>query len=154
MQSHSPLDIKKANNARRLLTRKSKAAGKKKTYKPIHDDRLVRQPLTSYTYFTLERNSSGDLNGMTVAERGKLVGQEWKALSAAQKQVCTLLWTKSGNESRNTDCSNSHMKTRPRQTTIAISKSTRACTEKILFRSRGRRRDRGLMPDKHEGFKP
>ncbi|ETI21978.1 hypothetical protein G647_06048 [Cladophialophora carrionii CBS 160.54] len=86
VQSHSALEIRNANNARRLLNRKAKAAGKKKHIKPIHDDRTVHQPRNAYSFFFKERNDSGDLNGMSVAERGKLAGQEWKSLSAAEKK--------------------------------------------------------------------
>ena len=87
VQSHSPLNIKAANNARRQMTKKAKANGKKKHYKPIRDDRIVSRPMNAYSYFFKERNDSGDFNGMAVAERGKLVGQEWKKLSAAGKKV-------------------------------------------------------------------
>ena len=89
VQSHSPVEIKKANNARRLLTKKAKAAGKKKIYRTIQDDRTVHHPLSSYTYFFKARNDSGDLNGMSVGERAKLVSQEWKTLAATEKKVCS-----------------------------------------------------------------
>lgn len=71
------------------MTKKAKEAGKKKLYRAIKDDRIVHGPMAAYTYFFKARNDSGDLNGMSVGERGKLVGQEWKALSAAQKKVCS-----------------------------------------------------------------
>jgi hypothetical protein len=87
VQSHSPLEIKLANNARRLLNKQAKAANKKKHINAIKDDRHVKSAIGPYTYFYIDRNASGDLNGMTVAERGKLVGREWKALSAAQRKV-------------------------------------------------------------------
>ncbi|KIW67663.1 hypothetical protein PV04_06895 [Phialophora macrospora] len=86
VQSYSALEIRQANNARRQLNRKAKAAGKKKHIKPIQDDRTVHQPRNAYSYFFKERNDSGDLRGMSVAERGKLAGQEWKKLSAAEKK--------------------------------------------------------------------
>ncbi|OQV08258.1 HMG-box domain-containing protein [Cladophialophora immunda] len=87
VQTHSPLEIKLANNARRQLTKKAKAAGKKKQYKSIQDDRSVHRPRNAYAFFFKERNDSGDLQGMTVGERGKLIGQEWKKLSAAEKKT-------------------------------------------------------------------
>ncbi|KIX95597.1 uncharacterized protein Z520_08717 [Fonsecaea multimorphosa CBS 102226] len=87
VQSHSPLEIRLANNARRQLTKKAKAAGKKKHYRPIQDDRSVRRPGTAYLFFLKARNDSGDLRGMTVSERGKLVGQEWKNLSSSEKKT-------------------------------------------------------------------
>jgi hypothetical protein len=89
VQSHTPLQIKEANSARLLMNKRAQAAGKKKkACRLIHDDRAVRQPLNGYGFFFKERNDSGDLSGMSVAERGKLVGQEWKNLSEAQKKVC------------------------------------------------------------------
>ncbi|OAP60602.1 hypothetical protein AYL99_05604 [Fonsecaea erecta] len=87
VQTHSPLEIRLANNARRQLTKKSKAAGRKKQYKAIQDDRSVHRPRNAYAFFFKERNDSGDLRGMTVGERGKLIGQEWKKLSAADKKT-------------------------------------------------------------------
>ncbi|OAG41695.1 hypothetical protein AYO21_04159 [Fonsecaea monophora] len=87
VQTHSPLEIRLANNARRQLTKKAKAAGKKKQYKPIQDDRSVRRPRNAYAFFFKERNDSGDLRGMTVGERGKLIGQEWKNLSSSEKKT-------------------------------------------------------------------
>ncbi|EXJ68053.1 uncharacterized protein A1O5_08668 [Cladophialophora psammophila CBS 110553] len=87
VQSHSPLEIKLANNARRQLTKKARAAGKKKQYKPIQDDRTVHRPRNAYAYFFKERNDSGDLTSMTVGERGKLIGQEWKSLSTSERKI-------------------------------------------------------------------
>ena len=88
MQGYTPLEIKEANTARRQLTKASKAAGKKKTYRLIKDDRLVQRSRNSYSYFLKDRNDSGDLIGMTLVERARLIAQEWKKLSAAEKKVC------------------------------------------------------------------
>jgi hypothetical protein len=88
VQSYTPLQIKEANNARRQLARKAKAAGKKTKYSSIKDDRHVKAPRNAYSFFFGERHASGDLRGMSVAESGKLLGREWKSLSASEQKVC------------------------------------------------------------------
>merc|ERR1712230_113853 len=86
VQSHTPLEVKQANIARRQLRRKAQAAGKKTRFTPIHDDRTVKSRRNAYSFFFAERRSSGDLRGMTVAESGKLLGREWKNMSASEKK--------------------------------------------------------------------
>ena len=77
------MEIKTANNARKQLKRKNK-----KTYaNPIKDDRLVKAGLSPYILFARERHASGDLRGMPISESGKLIGQEWKGLTAGEKEV-------------------------------------------------------------------
>ena len=56
-------------------------------FPPIHDDRLVKGMVSSYIFFNTERYASGDFAHMTVSESAKLLGREWKALSAAEKKV-------------------------------------------------------------------
>ncbi|KIV79326.1 hypothetical protein PV11_06892 [Exophiala sideris] len=87
VQSHTPLEIKQANNARRTLVRKAKAEGKKKRFTPIHDDRSVKGHRNAYTFFFADRHASGDLKGMSVGESGKLIGKEWKELSATERRA-------------------------------------------------------------------
>ncbi|RVX67869.1 hypothetical protein B0A52_08474 [Exophiala mesophila] len=86
VESHDPLTIKKANNARNKLRKQAKAAGKAKVYSHIQDDRLVKPPVNAYNFFFRERVASGDLKGLSLAEGGILVGKEWKALSAGEKE--------------------------------------------------------------------
>ncbi|KIW12978.1 hypothetical protein PV08_08165 [Exophiala spinifera] len=86
VQSYTPLQIKQANNARHQLTKKAKAAGKKTKYPTIQDDRAVKAPRNAYTFFFTDRHLSGDMSGMSVGESGKLLGREWKNLSAAEKK--------------------------------------------------------------------
>jgi hypothetical protein len=59
----------------------------KKKVPLIQDDRRVKSMRNGYSFFFAERHSSGDLKGMTVAESGKLVGKEWKEMSASEKKV-------------------------------------------------------------------
>lgn len=88
MSQHTPAEIKAANAARNQLKQKAKKEGKKKVYKHIQDERVVKQPRTSYTYFLTDRFASGDMKHMKIGEVGALIGREWKALSAAEKKVC------------------------------------------------------------------
>lgn len=87
VEKHSPLEIKQANLARNQLRRHAKKVGSKRTYPHIKDDRLVKAPANQYSLFLKDRYDSGDMKGMTIAEVGKLVGREWKSLSASEKKV-------------------------------------------------------------------
>ncbi|KAJ9498009.1 hypothetical protein H2202_006612 [Exophiala xenobiotica] len=89
VQSITPLQTKQANNARRLLNKRILAAGMKQKVPLIQDDRRVKGRRNGYTFFFAERHSSGDLKGMTLAESGKLVGKEWKEMSASEKKPYT-----------------------------------------------------------------
>jgi hypothetical protein len=44
--------------------------------------------ITPYLQFSLERRASGDFKAIALGDSSKLIGQEWKALSEAEKQVC------------------------------------------------------------------
>lgn len=87
--SHSPKQIRDANNARRQLAQKKKKGSKSPS--PIRDERVVRQPESSYLFFYNSRWKTGDFKGIPVREAAKLASQEWKALSAAEKQVGSVL---------------------------------------------------------------
>lgn len=76
-----------------------KLNGKTKTnklnarYKPIPDERIPKAPISSYMLFSMNRQASGDFQHIAVAERGKLLGKEWAALTADEKKVCLpLFW--------------------------------------------------------------
>jgi hypothetical protein len=84
---HTPAEIKAANNARNQLKQQAKKEGRKKNFNHIQDERLVKQARSSYAYFLMDRFASGDMRNMKISEVGVLIGREWKALSAAQKQV-------------------------------------------------------------------
>ncbi len=88
LQSYTPLQIKEANNARDQLKRNAKAAGKPATkLQHLKDDRLVKQPANPYAMFVQDRVASGDLRGMQVSEYGRLLGREFKEMSASEKKV-------------------------------------------------------------------
>jgi hypothetical protein len=87
LSSFTAKQIKEANVARTALKRQSKSIGGHKSYSRLQDDRLVQPPKSGYLYFLIERNASGDLSGMKIAESGGLVAKEWKALSASSKKV-------------------------------------------------------------------
>ncbi|KAK7528720.1 uncharacterized protein IWZ02DRAFT_486739 [Phyllosticta citriasiana] len=79
VRSHTPQQILDANKARNSLKRKLAVYKKNK----INDDRLVKAPKTAYFTFFLERAGSSE---GSVPERAKQASQEWKNMSAAQKQ--------------------------------------------------------------------
>ncbi|KAJ4367499.1 hypothetical protein N0V83_007082 [Neocucurbitaria cava] len=88
--SHTPEQIRVANRARLLLRKKlvGTAKGKKgpaHTAK-LHDDRHVKQAGNAYVKFFTERHASGDLKGISATDAAKLIGNEWKALSAGEKK--------------------------------------------------------------------
>lgn len=85
VSSLKPTDVVAANNARRLLKRRTKA----KQVILIKDDRLPKRPLSGYAQYSGERNASGDFKNISVAERGRLIGKEWRELGSSEKQVWT-----------------------------------------------------------------
>lgn len=90
VQSYTPLEIKAANLARAQLRRKLKGTMKRKysahTTK-IVDDRQVKGRVSAYASFLKERHSTGDFKNIKVGDAGKLISEEWKALSAGEKKV-------------------------------------------------------------------
>ncbi|KAJ5740768.1 hypothetical protein N7493_000640 [Penicillium malachiteum] len=79
--SHTPTQIKDANLARRRLA--------KKIGKPcvlLKDDRLVKRPLSSYMIFARERIASGDFKHLQVADISGRASNEWKNLTASEKE--------------------------------------------------------------------
>ena len=81
IESHTPLEIRQANLARRHLTR----LGVKT--RDLKDDRQVTGSRSAYIYFFLSRSKSGDFRGMTRPVAASLIGREWKALTDEQKKV-------------------------------------------------------------------
>ena len=64
---------------------------------PLQDHRQVKRQASSYLYFHLQRLHSGAFKGLKIPEAAKLVGREWKGLSASEKKVCCRgVWTGSG----------------------------------------------------------
>lgn len=84
IQSLTPTEVRLANNARANLTKR----GIKGYSSKLSDERIPQRPRSSYLYFSLDRMNSGDLKGVAFADRGKLIGTEWKALPAGEKKVC------------------------------------------------------------------
>ncbi|KAI0586700.1 NHP6B Chromatin-associated protein containing the HMG domain [Pyrenophora tritici-repentis] len=88
LYSHTPDEIRIANNARAQLRKKLAGTQKKGVAytKKLVDDRVPKQKPTSYLRFFLERHASGDFKSIKAADAAKLIGTEWKALSAAEKK--------------------------------------------------------------------
>ncbi len=95
IRTHTPDQIRIANNARALLRKKLAGTLKSKKFPAhtgkLHDDRLAKQPITSYICFSKDRWLSGDFKGIKNSEAAKLISKEWKALSAGEKKVCFVL---------------------------------------------------------------
>jgi hypothetical protein len=92
IRSHTPAQILAANNARAQL--RTKLKGKRKAGHPAYtaklvDDRQIKRPAGPYQIFFTERHNSGDMKGIAVAESAKIIGAEWKSLSAGEKKVCS-----------------------------------------------------------------
>lgn len=82
VESYTPMQIREANNARRQL--KAKLVNYNKGQ--IQDDRAVATPASAYIIFFKERYATGEFKNMSTTEAAKLVGAEWKALSASSKE--------------------------------------------------------------------
>lgn len=90
INSHTPLQIYQANKARVQLRRKLlKTKGSRGAHtEQLKDDRLPKGPVQAYIIFTAERWASGDMKGLLARESGKVIAEEWKALTAGEKKVC------------------------------------------------------------------
>ncbi len=84
IRSFTPQQIHEANCARVLLKRKT---GTPRMWNKLKDERLATRPRSSFSFFLQDRYKSGDLAGMKIGDAGKLIGGEWKALGANEKQV-------------------------------------------------------------------
>lgn len=88
VESHSAEEIAIANTARASLRRQEdRQKGCPSKFSPIHDERAVKRGLNPFLQFSINRNASGDFKNISITERAKLIGQEWKALSAEEKKV-------------------------------------------------------------------
>ena len=93
VESHSVEEIEAANKARKTLRSKLKdRPSEVKKWKPIRDERSVKRPMTSFAHFCTSRHASGDFKHLRASEAAKLLGQEWKALSEGEKQVCHVFY--------------------------------------------------------------
>ncbi|KAI9728676.1 MAG: hypothetical protein M1828_002782 [Chrysothrix sp. TS-e1954] len=90
--SHSPEQIRLANEARRKMNSLRKASkatstqGVCQAVKLLKDDRKPRRPLTPYFQYMQERKASGDFQGVKITEMTKALGKEWQAMGAQEKE--------------------------------------------------------------------
>lgn len=105
-------------------------------YPPLHDDRLVKRPVTAYILFNSNRHASGDFHRMPLKESSALIGREWKELSAQEKKVSrgvsVIIVNRANRDYRNT-------KTNRTQRSSDTSRSTRLCMDTSLCRGEERR---------------
>jgi hypothetical protein len=100
IHSYTPAQIHAANLARAQLRKRlpaTKAGGARRYTAKLVDDRRIKRPSYPFTAFTKERHSSGDMKGIPVTEASKIIGSEWKALSASEKKVCALVFSPNFN---------------------------------------------------------
>jgi hypothetical protein len=87
IKQHTPEQIRQANLARAYLRRVVEKPSMRRRYFRLEDDRALKQPLSGYLRFSMERRNSGDMKSISLTEVSKLAAQEWKALSAGEKKV-------------------------------------------------------------------
>ncbi|KAL8932948.1 MAG: hypothetical protein Q9216_006599 [Gyalolechia sp. 2 TL-2023] len=83
IHSFTPLQINEANNARQALKRRTKAT----LWPKLKDERLVKRLKSSYNMFYTHRYNSGDFAGVKIGEAGKLIGAEWRGMTADAKKT-------------------------------------------------------------------
>ncbi|EME88870.1 uncharacterized protein MYCFIDRAFT_213435 [Pseudocercospora fijiensis CIRAD86] len=84
VESHTPTQIQKANEARAQLRRK--LPSQKHKWAKIPDERVPKRPTGSFAQFNTNRRHSGDFQGISLSDSTKLLAQEWKALSPSEKE--------------------------------------------------------------------
>ncbi|MCJ1475604.1 hypothetical protein MMC13_004267 [Lambiella insularis] len=82
IQSLTPDEIRKANNARNQLTR----LGVKGYSRNLKDERQVKRPVQAHSFFLKDRFNSGDMHGMALPDATRLITREWRELDQADKQ--------------------------------------------------------------------
>ncbi|KAI4863747.1 hypothetical protein F4820DRAFT_449712 [Hypoxylon rubiginosum] len=85
VETHTPIEINKAIRARVTLKRKYNFPVR--SVKTIHDDRIPKRPLNSFSLFTKARWASGAYAHSTIPESGKAISQEWKNLPQTERQA-------------------------------------------------------------------
>lgn len=85
IESFTPDEVRKAHLARMALTR----LGVKgySTHLIRKDSRQPKRPITSFLQFNVDRLATGDFKGMSLEDKGRLIGYEWKELDEDKKQV-------------------------------------------------------------------
>ncbi|WEW61607.1 hypothetical protein PRK78_007098 [Emydomyces testavorans] len=81
VKSHTPLQIKEANAARRRLGR---LLGR--SIREIPDPRQVKRPKTSYLIFAQERLHSGELNHLGATERMSNIAGAWRNMTKSEQE--------------------------------------------------------------------
>ncbi|KAL4914171.1 hypothetical protein BDW62DRAFT_191046 [Aspergillus aurantiobrunneus] len=79
VKSHSPLEIKEANQARRQLHKIKKT----KRFVTIQDNRLVKKPRSSFLLFTAERKNKDMSN---LSDESQAIAAEWYRLPESEKE--------------------------------------------------------------------
>ena len=137
LSEHAPLEIKAANAARDKLRKQARKEGKRKIYSHIQDERLVKKPRSSYSYFLANRFATGDLKYMKISEAGFVVGREWRALTAAQKKVDHRPQSFPPRKKQTADHDPRFSRTRRPKTRTVTLKSILRCTVHLRKASRG-----------------
>ena len=84
------MQIYEANKARVRLRRKGYT---KKALTKLRDDRAVKGPRNGFSMYHEDRFKSGDFGtGITVGAAATRIAEEWKALSAAERKVSSLMY--------------------------------------------------------------
>jgi hypothetical protein len=83
IESHTPEQIRLANNARRQL----KTKDPRHYWPQIQDHRQPKHPRAALNFFLKERFASGDLKGISMSENGRLVAKEFAALSPSERKA-------------------------------------------------------------------
>ncbi|KAL4868348.1 hypothetical protein BDV12DRAFT_197391 [Aspergillus spectabilis] len=81
IKSYTPLEIVKANQARHRIAQITK-----KPLKPLHDDRAVKRPTSSWIYFFLEAQERDGVQNTSVSELSRRYAPEWKNLSKSERE--------------------------------------------------------------------
>ncbi|RDL41967.1 uncharacterized protein BP5553_01946 [Venustampulla echinocandica] len=83
VETHTPEEIRIANNARTLLKRKLE---KPNRFTLISDPRMPKRPINPYLLYVRDKMTSGDFKGIKTSEAVTLISNEWRALSPSQKK--------------------------------------------------------------------
>lgn len=83
IESHTPEQIRIANNARMLLKKRTG-----KSHGPaLPDERLPKRARSDFILFAQERWASGDLKGVKVTDASTLLRKEFLALPESERKV-------------------------------------------------------------------
>ncbi|PLB43936.1 hypothetical protein P170DRAFT_514233 [Aspergillus steynii IBT 23096] len=86
VKSHSPVEIRNANRARRTLTRLLANGRRTSRFNLLEDDRLVKRPKTPFVFYYQERTGAGDFKHMQLPDMMRLIREEYNGLTPSEKQ--------------------------------------------------------------------